>query len=61
MKDILAEVSKTIHPKLKEQKNELIVNIDPEIVPNYFDEVKLKQVLLNLMLHQRKVIDIQQL
>ncbi|MGD8593444.1 MAG: ATP-binding protein [Gammaproteobacteria bacterium] len=49
LKDILAEVSKTIYPKLKEQKNELIVNIDPEIVPDYFDEVKLKQVLLNLV------------
>ena len=49
LKDILAEVSKYIYPKLKEQENELIVNIDPEIVPNYFDEVKLKQVLLNLV------------
>jgi signal transduction histidine kinase len=48
LKDILEEVSKTIYPKLKEQNNELIVNIDSEILPNYFDEVKLKQVLLNL-------------
>jgi signal transduction histidine kinase len=49
LQDILAEVSKCIYPKLMEQQNELVVNIDPEIVPNYFDEVKLKQVLLNLV------------
>ena len=49
LKDILAEVSEYIYPKLKEQKNELILNIDSEIVPNYFDEIKLKQVLLNLV------------
>jgi signal transduction histidine kinase len=47
--DLLAEVSEYIYPKLKEQGNKLVVNIDPEIVPNYFDEVKLKQVLLNLV------------
>ncbi|WP_455209653.1 ATP-binding protein [Kaarinaea lacus] len=47
--DILQEVSKYIYPKLKEQKNELILEIDSEIVPSYLDEVKLKQVLLNLV------------
>ena len=46
---MLAEISEYIYPKLKEQGNKLNVNIDPEIVPNYFDEVKLKQVLLNLV------------
>jgi len=49
LQNMLAEVSKYIYPKLKEQENELIVNVDPGIVPNYFDEVKLKQVLLNLV------------
>lgn len=48
LKEILSEVSEYIYPKILTQNNELILNIDPDIVPGYFDEVKLKQVLLNL-------------
>jgi signal transduction histidine kinase len=46
---VITEVSKSIYPKLLENKNELEMNIDPRIQPGYFDETKLKQILLNLL------------
>lgn len=49
LKDILADVSKSIYPKLLENDNELNVNIHPDIVAGFFDETKLKQILLNLL------------
>jgi signal transduction histidine kinase len=48
-KDVILEVSKSVYPKLLENKNELQMNISPEIAPGYFDETKLKQILLNLL------------
>ncbi len=47
--NVITEVSKSIYPKLLENKNELEMNIDPRIQPGYFDETKLKQILLNLL------------
>jgi len=47
--DVIMEVSKSIYPKLMENKNELKLNIDPRIQTGYFDETKLKQILLNLL------------
>ena len=49
LKDLIIEVSKSVYPKLLENKNELRMNIDDDIQPGYFDETKLKQVLLNLL------------
>lgn len=49
VRDILAEVSRSIYPKLLENNNELITNIADEIGTGYFDETKLKQILLNLL------------
>ncbi|MGD8568224.1 MAG: ATP-binding protein [Gammaproteobacteria bacterium] len=49
VRDILAEVSRSIYPKLLENNNELIMNIADEIGTGYFDETKLKQILLNLL------------
>jgi signal transduction histidine kinase len=47
--DVIIEVSKAIYPKLLENKNELKMNIDEAIGEGYFDETKLKQILLNLL------------
>lgn len=49
MRDVIMEVSKSIYPKLLENKNELNMNIDDEIKSGYLDETKLKQILLNLL------------
>jgi signal transduction histidine kinase len=49
VRDVLAEVSRSIYPKLLENNNELIMNIADEIGTGYFDETKLKQILLNLL------------
>lgn len=48
-KEVIEEVSKAIYPKLVENKNELEMNIDDGITEGYFDETKLKQILLNLL------------
>jgi len=48
-KDIITEVSKSIYPNLLENKNELKMNIDAGMQHGYFDETKLKQILLNLL------------
>ena len=47
--DIIADVTKSIYPKCRENKNELTVNIDQRVTHGYFDETKLKQILLNLL------------
>ena len=47
--ELLVEVSNSIYPKLLKNKNEVRLNIDPEVNPGYFDETKLRQVLLNLL------------
>lgn len=48
-REVVTEVSKSIYPKLLENNNELKMNIDPGVKPGYFDETKLKQILLNLL------------
>jgi signal transduction histidine kinase len=47
--EVLVEISRSIYPKLLENKNELLMNIDNEVGFGYFDEIKLKQILLNLL------------
>lgn len=46
---LVRDVSKSIFPKCLENKNELAVDIDAGVSPGYFDETKLKQILLNLL------------
>ena len=48
-KDVIIDVSKSIYPKILENKNELQININDEVESGYFDETKLKQILLNLL------------
>jgi signal transduction histidine kinase len=47
--EVIREVSNSIYPKLLENKNGLNINIEPGIGSGYFDETKLKQILLNLL------------
>jgi len=47
--DIINEVTKSIYPNLLENQNTLDVFIDSGVRPSYYDEMKLTQVLLNLM------------
>jgi len=47
--EILTDISKSLYPQLLENKNDLSVDIDSEVMPGYFDEIKVKQVLLNLL------------
>lgn len=49
LKDVLDEVSKSVYPQLLLNDNTLEINIDPGIGRGYFDETKLKQILLNLL------------
>jgi len=55
--EILTDVSKSLYPKLLENKNDLSVNIDPEVMPGYFDEIKIRQILLNLLSNACKFTD----
>ena len=48
-KEILKEVSRSIYPQLLKNKNKLEMHVDSKISAGYFDETKLKQVLLNLL------------
>ena len=49
LRDLIADVSKSIYPKCRENKNELTINIGTDVTHGYFDETKLKQILLNLL------------
>ena len=49
LKGLVADVTKSIYPNCLQNNNQLVVNIDSAINPGYFDETKLKQILLNLL------------
>lgn len=49
IRDIISDVAKSVFPKCLENSNEMTINIHPGVSHGYFDETKMKQILLNLL------------
>lgn len=51
---LLEQIKDTFRPLMENQQNRLVISIDPEIKEIYTDEIRLRQVLINLLSNANK-------